>query len=462
MMCGTMRFRMALTVMMLITAVQAGIAEPWLPVRDGKLRGIGGMELLEESTDGTSMFLIVHDNKQPAQQRIAIVTVKGEEVDYYKVAWRGEENAPADLEALATLPDGGGKMFWAMTSEGFVTEFRLVEKNPVAEVVRQFTLPGILPEADYEGLVAKPIDGKTLVAWGSRGLGSTPGVLYWGVLEGDEVRQEGWASHRVPWPEGENVRHLSDITMDDSGNLYVSAASDPGDDGPFESAVYRAGSFALREGHFVFEADIKEVTRSSGHKIEGIALLAAEPVRMAFGTDNENGGSSFYSYGESIVPEIGRRASEPSRTALVLLLALAGVALLWLKELSQRRAIEAAQHCLGSISELLVYEVCTFATYREQDGGRRFAPGWTVVYGYRSGTDGGSLELHASVFGDVTGSNIPAVSEAVSLDASSRTDRLASYARELQGGGDAEEQDPLSEFPSRSQIKDRENLTPPR
>lgn len=269
-------------------------AEGWTSVRDGKLRGIGGMSLLDAGKGGSLSFVIAHDNKNRGEERIAIVTVDETGADYRPLAWPEDVEWPVDIEALSEVPGSTQTEYWAMTSSGRVTHFRLVDGDAALEVVRTFTLPGILTDENYEGLTRGRLGGVDLVVWGSRGGGRAPGVLYWGVLDGDLIRQEGWMGLTVPWPEGGNVRHLSDLALDHDGNLYLSAASDPGDDGPFDSAVYRCGHFTLNDGRVAFAPALEEMARAPGYKIEAVDLLTETPPRFALGTDDENRGSSLF------------------------------------------------------------------------------------------------------------------------------------------------------------------------
>ncbi len=67
-----------------------------------------------------------------------------------------------------------------------------------------------------------------------------------------------------------NVRHVSDLKVDPAGVLFIAAATDPGDDGPFQSAVYVAGVFdvddtgvALRQN-----SQLVSLSRFDAHKVE--------------------------------------------------------------------------------------------------------------------------------------------------------------------------------------------------
>ena len=56
---------------------QAGYTQHLRPVSGGILLGISGMALIEHRDEGTS-FLVVHDNKNEKEGRVAIITIAGQ------------------------------------------------------------------------------------------------------------------------------------------------------------------------------------------------------------------------------------------------------------------------------------------------------------------------------------------------------------------------------------------------
>ncbi|MFD9194432.1 hypothetical protein ACFWCA_40265 [Streptomyces phaeochromogenes] len=43
-------------------------------------------------------------------------------------------------------------------------------------------------------------------------------------------------AYRAAYPAGDGTRHISDISVTDSGRIIASSAADADDDGPFDSA----------------------------------------------------------------------------------------------------------------------------------------------------------------------------------------------------------------------------------
>ncbi|MEH2082179.1 MAG: hypothetical protein V7K89_20040, partial [Nostoc sp.] len=115
-----------------------------------------------------------------------------------------------------------------------------------------------------------------------------------------QITLAGSANLKVPFPSG-NVRHISDIKVDPVGIVYITSASDAGDDGPFQSAVYVAGYLGFRGNKIVWRQNSQFVPlyRSDYHKIEGMELVPGAEGGVIVGTDDENLGSYVYIVGGS-------------------------------------------------------------------------------------------------------------------------------------------------------------------
>ncbi|HBB30607.1 MAG TPA: hypothetical protein DC064_01825 [Cyanobacteria bacterium UBA9273] len=276
-------------------------AQQWRPVRGGINFGISGMALVEQKADALS-FLIVHDNKSPAAGRIALISVQSNKFpQYFPLNWPNNTELPSDLEALTLVP-GQQTMFLAATSFGQVYQFQLSADHREIKVLRIFNLPAISSEINIEGFAVQEIDGNLLAVWSNRGEGQAVGVLYWGVLDLNsyKITPQGSANLTVPWPIG-NVRHISDLKVDSAGVLYICSATDNGNDGPFESAIYVAGAFSRQSNWIKFRPNsaLFPLYRFNYHKIEGLELIPGAAGGLIFGTDDENMGASIlYSYKE--------------------------------------------------------------------------------------------------------------------------------------------------------------------
>jgi hypothetical protein len=273
----------------------------WRQVKSGTRFGISGMAIAQQplswiSCPPNACFLVVHDNKNPGEGRVALISLEGDNSpEYFPLSWPPNAAYPVDLESLTTVPFGTTPSFMAASSNGTVYHFQLVPDRAV-ELLEVFTLPEVDPEANLEGFALQEVDGQLLAVWAHRGQDEDPGILYWGSFDPTTYRVSlhGSTIIRVPWPEND-VRHISDIKVNPTGILYLSSATDPGDEGPFTSAVYVVGMFQLQGDRFGFQGNSSLVPlhRLPGHKVEAIELLPGISG-IILGTDDEIAGSSIF------------------------------------------------------------------------------------------------------------------------------------------------------------------------
>jgi len=272
-------------------------SQQWRPVRGGIPFGISGMTLLEKLNDSRS-FLIVHDNKAESQGRLAIVTIKGEESpQYLPLTWPSGIALPIDLEALTVVPGTSEPTFMAATSAGRVYHLGWDSSNRTVSMLKVFDLPGIPKESNIEAFALQKINGQLLASWAHRGQDQQPAILYWGRfnLNTYQITPIGSTPIQVPLPTSA-VRHVSDLKVDSAGVAFISSAADNGDDGPFDSAVYVAGAFALQNQQIAFQQNSQLVPlyRFKYHKVEAIELVPGQMGGVIVGTDDENMGGSVY------------------------------------------------------------------------------------------------------------------------------------------------------------------------
>jgi hypothetical protein len=93
----------------------------------------------------------------------------------------------------------------------------------------------------------------------------------------------------APYPN-EHRRSISDIAIDQSGVLWVSAASDPGDNGVFQSVLYQLGQFVDDKAgiHWNAYRDISIQSQYENVKVEGLTFVGD---KLIMGSDDENLGS---------------------------------------------------------------------------------------------------------------------------------------------------------------------------
>ncbi|GAI93545.1 unnamed protein product, partial [marine sediment metagenome] len=85
------------------------------------------------------------------------------------------------------------------------------------------------------------------------------------------------------------------------GIAVITSASDPGDNGPFQSAAYIAGLFRSSGDSVKFNSATKLVPfcRFDNHKVEALELVNGKSGSIVFATDDENFGSSIRFFGPS-------------------------------------------------------------------------------------------------------------------------------------------------------------------
>ncbi|MFB2981143.1 hypothetical protein [Microseira sp. BLCC-F43] len=270
------------------------LAQQWRPVRGGILFGISGMALVKQQSHEMD-FLIVHDNKGKNEGRLGFITIKGEaQPEYVALTWPSNVELPGDLEAIASVP-GTVNAFMALSSSGKVYHIRF-NNNKTISVLQVFTLPGITPTTNLEGFTLQAIEGNLVAIWAHRGGGEEAATIYWGKfnLNTYQITQTSSANLKVPLPTGSNLRHISDLKVDKAGILFIASVTDPGNDGPFESAVYTAGAFAVGGNAINFRSnpDLVPLYHDNYRKIEAIELVPGAAGGVIFGTDDENLGSS--------------------------------------------------------------------------------------------------------------------------------------------------------------------------
>ncbi|MFM7408582.1 MAG: hypothetical protein ACKO3K_18475 [Cuspidothrix sp.] len=277
----------------LLFIYQPATAQEWRPVRGGINFGISGIALLRQK-DNNLDFLIVHDNKQKNQVRLAIIHIDGEnQPEYIPLNWPEKTVLPDDLEALTSLPSKNNSEFLALTSDGHIYHLQLDDQKQKIIFVKKFELPKIIRGSNFEALSVENIDGKMIIVWAHRGEGKEPAKIYWGILDIDksQINLVGSGDFTVPFPSGE-VRHISDLKIDKAGIIYISAASDGGNDGPFSSAVYVAGYLTVNGNQIFWKQNqqLFPIYRDKYHKIEALEFIPGATGGIIVATDDENMG----------------------------------------------------------------------------------------------------------------------------------------------------------------------------
>ncbi|MFE4307891.1 hypothetical protein ACFQ9H_24410 [Streptomyces sp. NPDC056517] len=280
---------LAATTLLAVLGATPAVAAPedWQQVGTDARSGISGI-----AHEGAGA-LVVHDNKRTGQQRLSRLIHAEGPATVTPLSWTGAE--PIDLEAIEAVPGAPGE-YLALAARGIV--YRIKVDGGTATVLDYSPLPEIGEGDDFESFALVSRDGMFAALWADRGSGTDrPATLYaaplsfasWGqVLFGAASRRV----YRSAYPTDAGTRHISDITVTDSGRILVGSASDAGDDGPFDSAVSDAGRVTLSAVGRVrisLEAAPKVLGTFPGHKIEAVECLPGTGDAL-LGTDDENAG----------------------------------------------------------------------------------------------------------------------------------------------------------------------------
>lgn len=267
---------------------------PEKPTTQGAISGLVAL--------GGGRYLAAHDAKlsydvpgQPPTPRLHRLDVRRDgSVARVPVTWPGAQGD--DVEALASLP-GAPRDVLALQSSGAWFHLRLEACDTRVTVLARGALAD--PPPQVESLAVGCLGGRLVAVWAGRGAGATPAALRWGTLERDArgrvtaLREQPGASLavRAPWPDptAPTTRHVSDLALTATGDLWAVSASDPGNAGPFDSATYRVGRLrALPCGFSVVPADAAcGCVRFPGHKAEALVFTRCGPV---YASDDENFG----------------------------------------------------------------------------------------------------------------------------------------------------------------------------
>ncbi|MFE2601001.1 hypothetical protein ACFXCZ_31645 [Streptomyces sp. NPDC059396] len=282
----------ATALLTVLGTVPADADGAWQKVGGDARSGVSGLAYEGRAGDGAGVHaLVVHDNKRSGQQRLSRITHREGADRISPVTWDGAE--PVDLEAIEAIPGMPGE-YLALAGRGIV--YRLKVTGSTATVVDYSPLPAIGEGDDFESFALVAQNGKLAALWADRGAGADrPATLYaapltfapWGQPQFGTLTRR---AYRAAYPADDGTRHISDISVTNSGRIIASSAADAGDDGPFDSAVSDAGRVAVSAAgrvRVVLAASPTVLGTFPRYKIEGVECLPGSADAL-LGTDDEN------------------------------------------------------------------------------------------------------------------------------------------------------------------------------
>ena len=265
----------------------------WAPCIYGRKGGISGMAPLNAAV---GEYLVIQDNKKAKDDHVGVLSYHGGgAAKFVALPWPEGGTTPVDLESVAAVPMLATNSYFALASAGNVYHIQLVGSNRTVKLLKEFDLPDTAEGNNFESLFVQTMGDKVAILWATRGGGGVATTIRWGVLNLQDltISSVSSTSYTVPWPKGGDVRHMSDMIVTSSNTVYALAARDSGDDGPFVSAIYKAGELKASDKGVVFvkEAEPVKIRELDGHKAEGFVLIPGVHPFFLLATDDENGGS---------------------------------------------------------------------------------------------------------------------------------------------------------------------------
>ncbi len=259
----------------------------WESIGTGMTSGASGVAVLDKDGDRIDA-LVVRDNKKPGENRAVRVRLDHGRVSKVDpIDWPG--GLPVDLEAAEAVPGKAGE-FIALASGGEGFHLKLNDRR--WKVLGTFQVPKGDPEDNYESFALKKVYDRLFAVWADRGQDARPATIYSAEFSVSKLSFKNPRSvpFRVAYPTTD-VRHASDVEITADGRVLISAASDPGDDGPFDSAVYAAGVLRA-DGSIALSPVPAKIGDFPGHKIEAMTCLSRSCGSLLYGTDDEAAGGS--------------------------------------------------------------------------------------------------------------------------------------------------------------------------
>ena len=253
----------------------------WEQIHDKREYSISGVALFKDG------YIVVHDNKRKNQARVSYIDKK---LNITKLIWPVRK-LPFDLEAVVKFPNIENRFIF-MESTGKCYDISIDPKDFRIDLLGNFTLPRLKSNMNLEGLTIFQSAQGIVFLYGDRGSDLRVSTLFTAFFNQKKNTFYNIKSHKINLPKPKaHKRNIADLASDNKGNIWSSATSDPGDDGPFSTAIYEIGTINnVGKFNLIHPNLQKPLMIFSDQKVEAITFKKRDLILM---TDNENFGSTF-------------------------------------------------------------------------------------------------------------------------------------------------------------------------
>ncbi|MCH0542090.1 hypothetical protein I3F58_21505 [Streptomyces sp. MUM 203J] len=269
--------------------------------------GIAWLVTARNGEEPQEVFLVCHDARDnDAERDLPRLSIVRTPVNTDGIIVQDLDTAfpsvPNDLESIARLPHRNAALLVESNADGDDPDPTIYlatwDKDLNVKIAGSVPWPETPePLVNVEATAVATVHGRDYFVYAERAQGSDTTNINMTRLTVEESGAikfgRKWTSVSFTAPAPPDARPASGLDIDRRGNLYISSAYDPGDLGPFDSAVYRAAR--IRPGG-PLGAKLQpvrppqELARSSGLKVEGVALVAGSFPIFISDDDEDYGG----------------------------------------------------------------------------------------------------------------------------------------------------------------------------
>lgn len=261
------------------------------------LPDLSGLAWVEED-----IFLGVHDAKNkgeksdPSQPRVSLLQLPTDKKPLFwqvlAVDWPNPEGLSNDLESITSIPETN---LFLLAESGekkpFQRLFLLSYNQQKVKIIEQINWP--IPVENVEAIAVSKQGDRYLFIYAERADGQESTKIRWTDISFNPLKFGEFQSvtFQSPFGSGKNIRPISDLTVDNQGNIYISSAYDPDKAGAFRSAVYLIGQIT-GSNTLIIADNPQKIGEIDGAKVEAVTTRKSPQgkIEVFIGTDDENYG----------------------------------------------------------------------------------------------------------------------------------------------------------------------------